>query len=165
MYRTCVALLGAAALAVAGCGGDDGKDAGSSGGGPALTKAQFIAKATTICRDTKKAQLPFTDKVASLPDRTDIKRVAPLLVSALGESRKGYDKLRALPAPKQDKVLLDRYFAAAGRLLDALEDLANAAKASNRPAGAKVARETAALTADARTKAQAYGLTGCGDVF
>jgi hypothetical protein len=164
MYRTCVALLGAAALAVAGCG-DDGKDSGSSGAGRALTKAQFITKATAICRDTKKAQLPFTDKVSSLPDRTDIKRVAPLLVSALAESRKGYDKLRALPAPKQDKALLDAYFAAAGRLLKALEDLANAAKESDRPAGAKVARETQALTADAREKAQAYGLTGCGDVF
>ena len=165
MYRTCVALLGAAALAVAGCGDDDKDSGASSGGGPALTKAQFITKATTVCRDTKKAQLPFTEKVNSLPDRTDIKRVAPLLVSALAESRKGYDKLRALPAPTQDKDLLDAYLAAAKRLLDALEDLANAAKESNRPAGAKVARETQALTADARQKAQAYGLTGCGDVF
>lgn len=164
MYRICVALLGAIALAVAGCGGDD-KDSGSSGGGPALTKKQFIAKATTVCRDTKKAQLPFTEKVNSLPDRTDIKRVAPLLVSALAESRKGYDRLRALPAPAKDKDLLDDYFAAAERLLDALEDLANAAKESNRPAGAKVAREAQALTADARQKAVDYGLTGCGDVF
>jgi hypothetical protein len=164
MFRTCVALLGAAVLAIAGCGGDD-KDSGSSGEGPALTKAQFVAKATTICRDTKKAQLPFTDKVNSLPDRTDIKRVAPLLVSALAESRKGYDRLRALPTPKQDKALLDAYFAAAKRLLDALEDLANAAKQSNRPAGAKVARETQALTADAGQKASDYGLMGCGDVF
>lgn len=164
MYRTCVALLGAVAVAAAGCGGDD-KESGSSGGAGTLTKAQFIAKATTVCRDTKKAQLPFTDKVNTLPDRTDIKRVAPLLVGALGESRKGYDRLRELPAPTQDKALLDAYFVAAERLLDALEDLANAAKASNRPAGAKVARETQALTADARRKAQDYGLTGCGDVF
>ena len=162
-----MALLGAAALALSGCGGDDDgdKDSGASGGGPALTKAQFITKATTICRDTKKAQLPFSDKVNSLPERTDIKRVAPLLIGALAESRKGYDKLRKLPAPKQDKAQLDAYFVAAERLLDALEDLANAAKESNRPAGAKVARETQALTADARQKATAYGLTGCGDVF
>jgi len=164
MYRTCVAMLGAAALAVAGCGGDD-QDSGSSGGGGTLTKAQFITKAAAVCRDTKKAQLPYTDKVSKLPDRTDIKRVAPLLVGALGESRKGYDELRDLPAPKQDKAQLDAYFAAAERLLDALEDLANAAEESNRPAGAKVARETQALTADASVKAQDYGLKGCGDVF
>jgi len=158
-------MLGAAALAVAGCG-DDNQDSGASGGGgPALTKAQFITKATAVCRATKKAQLPYTDKVNSLPDRTDIKRVAPLLVGALGESRKGFSKLRALPAPKQDKALLDAYFAAAGQLLDALEDLANAARESNRPAGAKVARETHALTADAREAAQDYGLRGCDDVF
>lgn len=164
MYTTCVALLGAAALAVAGCGGDD-KESGASDGGPALTKAQFIAKATTVCRDTKKAQLPFTDEVNSLPDRTDIERVAPLLVGALAESRKGYEELRALPAPTADKDLLDAYFGAAERLLDALEDLANAAQESDRPASAKVARETQALTADARAKAQDYGLKGCGDVF
>jgi len=160
-----VALVGAAALAVAGCGGDDDEKGSGSSGGATLTKAQFISKATTICRDTKKAQLPFNDEVNSLPDRTDIKRVAPLLVGALGESRKGFDKLSALPAPKQDKALLDAYLAAAERLLDALEDLANAAKESNRPAGAKVARETQALTADASVKAQDYGLKGCGDVF
>jgi hypothetical protein len=160
MHRTCVALLSAAALAVAGCGGGD-KDPG----GGTLTKAQFIAKATAVCRDTKKAQLPFTDKVNSLPDGTDIKRVAPLLVGALAQSRKGLTRLRAVPAPSEDKALLDAYFAAAERLLTALENLANAAKASNRPAGAKVAREAQALTADARQKATDYGLKGCGDVF
>jgi hypothetical protein len=167
MLRTCAALLAAAALAVAGCGGSGGEKGSraSSGGGRALTKAQFIAKATTVCRDTKQAQLPFTDKVNSLPDRTDLKRVAPLLVGALAQSRKGLTRLRAVPAPHQDKARLDAYFAAAERLLSALEDLANAAKASDRPAGAKVARETQALTADARQKAADYGLKGCGDVF
>ncbi len=157
-------MLGAAALAVAGCGGDD-KDSGSSGGGAALTKAQFLTKATTICRDTKKAQLPFTDRVNTLPDRTDIKRVAPLLAGALAESRKGYDKLRALPAPSEDKALLDAYFVAAGRLLDALEDLAEASRKSDRPAGAKVARETRALSEDQARRAIAYGFRACGDVF
>jgi hypothetical protein len=153
-------MLGAAALAVAGCGGDD-KDSG----GATLTKAQFIAKATAVCRDTKKAQLPFTDKVNSMPDGTDIKRVAPLLVSALAQSRKGLTKLRAVPAPSKDKALLDAYFAATERLLDALEDIAKAAKATNHPAAPKVAREAQALTADARQKATDYGLKGCGDVF
>ena len=137
----------------------------SSGGGAALTKAQFITKATAVCRDTKKAQLPFTDKVNSLPDRTDIKRVAPLLAGALAESRKGYDKLRALPAPSEDKALLDAYFAAAERLLDALEDLADARERATVPAGAKVARETQALTDDQAQKAIDVRPQGCGDVF
>lgn len=163
MVKTCVALAGAAALVVSGCGGDDGKDAGSSGGGP--TKARYIAQASGVCLATKKAQGPINRKLAALPDRTDIKRVAPLAEAALAESRKGMTKLRALPAPSEDRELLDAYFAAAERLLVAHKRLADAARESNRPAGAKVARETQALSDDERRKALDYGLRDCENVF
>lgn len=159
--RIWVATLGAAAaLVLAGCG-----DGGSGGADTATTKKQFIAKADAICRETKAAQAPFTKKVNALPDRTDIKRVAPLLEGALGESRKGLERLRALPAPKEDRELLDKYFTAADRLLAAHKRLADAAKASDKPASQQVAAATQALSADERQRGSDYGLNDCNSVF
>ncbi len=161
--RTWVATLGAAAalvLALASCGDDDAGDADQ-----APTKTQFIAKADAICRETKAAQASFTKKVEALPDRTDIKRVAPLLEGALGESRKGLERLRALPAPKEDGELLDKYFEAADRLLEAHKRLADAAKASDRPASQQVAAATQALSEDERQRGGDYGLNDCNSVF
>jgi hypothetical protein len=155
---TGVALLGTAILALAGCGGDGGP-------GASITKAQYIAKASAVCLATKRAQGPINRKLAALPDRTDIKRVAPLAEDALAESRQGLAKLRALPVPSQDSDRLDAYLAAADRLLAAHKDLADAARASDRPAGAKVARETQALSDDERRTAADYGLRDCEDVF
>lgn len=159
--RTWVATLGAtAALSLAGCGGG-----GSGDSDKAPSKTQFIARADAICRETKAAQAPFTKKVRALPDRTDIKRVAPLLEGALGESRKGLERLRALPAPKADRELLDRYFTAAERLLEAHKRLADAAKASDKPASQQVAAATQALSDDERQRGGDYGLNDCNSVF
>jgi hypothetical protein len=157
-----------AALAVGGCGGgDDGGDRASSASSArdTPTKKEFVAQAQAICRDTKAKQKPFSDKVQALPDRTDIKRVAPLLQAALDESRKGLARLRALPAPTEDKALLDAYFTSAERLLHAHKELADAARKSDRPASEKVARETVELSNDERQKSLDYGIQECGTVF
>jgi len=170
MHRTCVAALGAAVLAVAGCGGsDDAKPASTGDGAPAaarpLTKAQFAAQADAICRAVKRDHKPYADKVDALPRGADLTRVAPLLEATLQRSRRGLARLRALRAPAEDEAALEAYYAAAQRVLEAHAQLADAARANDRPAGNKVARATAALSRDEQRRASAYGLTDCTDVF
>ena len=164
MHRTCVAILGAAILAVAGCGGED--DAGQSSAKP-LTKAPFIERADAICREVKRAQQPHTDRVRALARGDDLRRVAPILEAALAQTRKGRDRLGTLraQAPREDRATLDAYFAAADRLLAAGERLAAAAKSGDRAEGRRVAAGADALSEEQQRHADEYGFEDCGDVF
>ena len=158
-HRIGVALLGAAALLVAGCGGGGG-DADES-----ATKAQFIIQAAAICRDVKQAHQPFAEKVDQLPEGAGLERVAPLLEATLEQSRTGLARLRALDSPVADKRAIDAYFGAAEKLLEAHAQLADAARTNDRATGEKVAATVDALSDDERRLAAAYGLKHCGDVF
>lgn len=160
MHRTCVAVLGAAAVALAGCGGDDDKD-----GDTALTKAEFIAQAGAICRDVKRAHEPYAKKVNALPKGVDLRRVAPLVEATLEESREGLARLRALQPPPADRTAIVAYYTAAEALLEAHSQLADAARTNDRAAGQKVAATTAGLSSNERRLATAYGLKDCDNVF
>ncbi|MBW3608680.1 MAG: hypothetical protein KY463_10040 [Actinobacteria bacterium] len=169
MQRRCVAMLGAAALAVSGCGGGDEQPAANDGTAAAapLTKAQFVARADAVCREIKQAQRPYTDRLRSLEHGTELERVAPILEGALEESRKGLRRLRELraQAPREDRATFDTYLAAAERLLAQSAKLSEAAKADDRAAGREVAATVDALSADEQRLADEYGLDHCGDVF
>lgn len=169
MHRTCLAMLGAAALAAAGCGGgDDEPPAGEAARtATALAKPAFVARANAVCRDVKRAQRPYNDRVEELARGAELEHVAPLLEGALRESRMGYDRLRDLraQAPAQDRATFDAYLAAAERLLDESAKLAEAAKAGDRAAGLAVAATADALSADEQRLAGEYGIEDCADVF
>jgi GrpB-like predicted nucleotidyltransferase (UPF0157 family) len=165
MHRTCVALLGAATLVVAGCGG--GEDDTSQRGAKLLTKAPFIDRADAICREVKQAQRPHTDRLGALTRGADLRRVAPILEDALAQTRQGRKRLQTLRAlaPRQDRATLDAYFAAADRLLAASERLAEAAKSGDRAEGRRGAATADALSEEQRRRAEEYGFEDCGDVF
>lgn len=169
MHRTCLAMVGAAALAVTGCGGgDDEPRAGEAARtATALAKPAFIARANALCRQIKQAQRPYNDRVEGLARGADLERVAPLLEGALSESRKGLDRLRDLraQAPTEDRTAFDAYLAAAERLLAESARLAEAAKAGDRAAGLAVAATADALSADEQRLAGEYGIEDCGGVF
>ena len=169
MHRTCLAMLGAAALAVAGCGGgDDERPAGEAPPtATALAKPEFIARANAICREVKGAQRPYNDRVEALARGAGLERVAPLLEGALRESRKGFDRLRDLraQAPAEDRATFDAYLAAAERLLAESARLAEAARSGDRAAGLGVAATADALSADEQRLAGEYGIEDCADVF
>jgi len=157
-HRIGVALLGAAALLVSGCGGGDDADE------PA-TKAQFVTQAAAVCRDVKQAHQPHAEKVDQLPEGAGLERVAPLLEATLEQSRQGLARLRALDAPAADKRAIDAYYGAADKLLEAHAELADAARTDDRARGEKVAATVEALSNDERRLAAAYGLKHCEDVF
>lgn len=169
MHRTGVAILGAATLAVAACGGGgSGEPAADGSAGPApLTKAQFAARADGVCRAVKQAQQPYNDRVQELGRGAALERVAPILEGALGESRKGLRRLQDLraQAPVRDRATFDGYLAAAERLLAESAKLAEAARSGDRAAGLEVAATADALSADEQRLADRYGLEDCGDVF
>jgi hypothetical protein len=165
MHRTCVAMLGAAALTLAGCGG--GQDDARQSSAKPLTKAPFIARAEAICREVKQAQQPHTDRIRALTRGADLRQVAPILEAALRETRQGRQRLQTLraQAPREDRATLDAYFAAADRLLAASQRLAEAARSGDRAAGRRVAASADALSEEQQRRADEYGLEDCGDVF
>jgi len=158
-------LLGAAALAVAGCGDGGGEPVG--GTATPLTKAQFTARAEAICRDVKQAQRPYSDRIRALSRIDELKRLAPILDDALGASRQGLERLRAVraQAPGEDRAALDGYYAAADRLLAASTQLRDAAQSNDRAKARRIAAREDALSADAQRRAGEYGLEDCGDAF
>jgi len=165
MHRTRVAMLGAATLAVAGCGG--GGDDAREGSAEPLTKAPLIDRADAICREVKRAQQPHTDRLRALTRGADLRRVAPILEDALAQTRKGRERLQTLraQAPREDRATLDAYFAAADKLLAASERLAEAAKSGDLAEGRRVAATADALSEEQQRRADEYGFEDCGDVF
>jgi len=161
-------MIGTATLALAGCGGG-GQDEPASGGpgrsAKPLTKAQFIVRADAICADVKRAQEPYSERIRALSRGGELTRLTPILEAALGESRKGLGRLRALPAPGEDRATLDGYLAAADRLLAASTALTEAARSDDRAKGRRVAATADALSADEKRLADEYGFRECGDAF
>lgn len=163
MLRTYAAVLGTAALVIAGCG-DSSSSSDSKSAAP-LTKAQFIAKANGICSDTKKAQQPFSDQADALPRGGDIKLAVPILEGGLKESRKGLARLHDLPSPAQDKAKLDQYYEAVDKLLAAQVKLTAAAKSGDRAEGRRIAGTTDALGSNEEQLADSYGIKECSNAF
>lgn len=168
MHRTFLAVLGIAALAVGGCGGDDKKDSTPAGDtkqeeAKPLTKADYIAKADDICRDGKKATQPFEDKLDALPDDPDVEDIAPILEDALVELRKTRERLGALPAPNEDKTTLDAYYASADKTLAIAAQLQEAADAGDEPKAKKIVESNQSNNAEQERLAKEYGFKACAD--
>lgn len=171
MFRTCVAVLGTVALMIAGCGG--GKDSSSdaartsstSSSGGELTKKDYIAKVNGICKDTLKAQKPFSDQIDKLASQRDLKKLAPIIDGALKVSQTGFDKLRAVPKPSQDKKQLDAFIVTASKRLKVEAQLGTAAKAGDRATAQKIGKSIDPLGVNMAKFAQRYGIKDCGTAF
>ena len=122
-YTACLAI--AAGLVLAGCGGDGDGDGGSQ----TLTKAQFVARANSICAKARGQTARFSENFPTNPSPQEaqqfFKKVAPY-------SQKAADEIAALEPPAGDedlKTIQDGYQKRAS-------DVAAAAKS---PAKAKAA--------------------------
>jgi hypothetical protein len=171
MHRTFLALLGVAALVCAGCGDDkkdsdkkpaDTDDAAPTATQPPLTKAQFIAKADVICRENKRATKKYDDRVDALDD-DDYKGFGEVLDDGLPELRKGVERLKALPAPTEDKATLDAYFASREKTFTVLEQVADVSKDGSKSDVEKIVNDNEDINETEKRLAKEYGFKVCSD--
>jgi hypothetical protein len=111
-----------ALVAAAGCGSDDDAAPASAADGAPLTKAQFIASADKICKETT---VKLTSAAANLREATKktgtvpVRRVAAFLTKT---SLPAYDAMlediRALTPPKRDEQTIDGLVAALAGAID-----------------------------------------------
>jgi hypothetical protein len=169
MLRTYVPVLAGAALAFAGCGGnDDNSSAGNAGQRPAaqtrLTHGEYAAQGNKICKDTEAAQKPFDDRINKV-DRGDLETAAPIIEDALKTTRVGYRRLHALSPPAADQARADAYLTAVDQRLDSLARLAEAARNGDRAGGKKAATEIDTLGDAQQPLGTRLGLDECSDTF
>jgi len=150
--RTWPALATAALLlAVAGCGGHDSSTSGSKTP-PAskLTKGQYVAKATALCKRTNKNTPPFPGKRSGKGLQTTVKDILPYLEEVRSLT---VNKLRAfeeLQAPAAQQSAVKRLLAAERARLHDLEAAQTAASSGDGKAF------TAAIQKDQKTDRPAY---------
>lgn len=148
------ALATALALGLAaGCGDDDGSADSSTTTAPAITKAEFVARANEICADgdaaiEQAANATFTS--AGPPDAATLEGFfTDTLIPSLQAQR---DAIAALPQPPGDESAIDAIVAA---LDDGIaEGTADPELFATEAGPPGVARAT--------TLAQEYGLQECG---
>ena len=142
--------LAAAAVAAllvpaAGCGG--------GGGGERLSRDAYVAKADSICRDTRPSvQAP--SRIAQIPAYID--RLLPTL-------ERGRDELRALRPPKDLDDEVNSWLDSVGQQLDLLKDLRSAAEKGDVPKVRALGAHGAALALRSRSLARSIGLVDCAN--
>jgi hypothetical protein len=118
-----VALL-TGAVAVAGCGGGDGKATATTPPttGTAPTKAQYISAAEKICKATADKIAAAATTLRASADKTGTLPVAKVTSFLTKTSLPAYDAmlddLRALTPPKGDEKTIDGYIAALAGAID-----------------------------------------------
>ncbi len=167
MHRTVAVVLGSAALAAAGCGDDKSSTSSSApadeaGQGAATpAKGAYIARADGICRDIAEATQRYESQIDALPPGSKPNAASGILDAGLAETRKGLARLRALPAPSEDKATLDAYYDSFGRSLRTYTKLVDAARDNDRAQATKLASQTDALATEQRQLAKRYGFRRC----
>jgi hypothetical protein len=158
MRKRVMTVLGVAALVSAGCGGDKKADHAK----PALTKAQYIAKADAICIDTKRATRKYKRKTEALSPTAPITKLAPILKAGTPEIKTGLDRLRALPAPKEAKLTLTAFLASRAKTIVIANQVADAAAKNDGARASKLINQADKLTAQQSRLGKAYGFKHCG---
>ena len=141
-YRS-TALLAAASIVLAGCGGH------------AATKNDVIARGNQICETAASSV-----RAVPPPNGQSISELARYYKQLAPIVRTEAKQLQALPRPLQDRALLGRYLDAVATSANQYEVLATAAQNGDRAA---LATAGAALRSNpAASLAESYGITRCG---
>jgi hypothetical protein len=143
-FLTLVAVLAAALLAFAGCGGDDESTA--------LTKAEFTKQANAGCKEHQKEREELFKKVGNELDPSEVTRAdQERLISEvlLPPFEKDIENLKSLGAPAGDEEKVEEIIKAMEKAVDKVE------------AKPLVALRTNSQFAEARALAVKYGLDDC----
>lgn len=134
----------AALAALGGCGEEE-----------TLSRAEYIRQADAICTDYSERQ----QQIGSPKSVEDIERVATAAKPLLEER---LDKLRALAAPDAIAGDAEDFYDLVERQVPQIDELAEAAKASDEARLRRIAADTGKLTEQANAKTAAIGLKVCG---
>jgi hypothetical protein len=146
-----VAIIGLiVAIASAGGGGSDSMPVTSTTT-PAVSKADFVNSADSICAETAAsiANLPGTDSASDAQ-------------AELEYTQSELQQLRSLPRPEGDGAALDDFFTALKDQVRTLQKRADAANSGDSTTLASLDTQLASAKQNVRAAAADYGLTRCG---
>lgn len=140
------------------------------GGGQATgpSRADYIARAERICRDTTAQAAPllrrFAAGAASL-NATSARKLAPVgeRIHALASAY--IARLRALPQPAADRAKIARFLSLSREVIDGLGQAATALSAGHTVEVLGTLQGVQATANDANAAAVAYGLRDCAKVL
>jgi hypothetical protein len=149
----CVLLLVAAAAALAGCGGssDDG-DAG--GDEERLTKAEWIAKADALCKQS------FAEADA-VPEPKSQEQFDDYLAEVLAITRRFDPQFAALEAPEGDEETVQNLVRLNEQGTRLFADLLEAVRAQDSAKIERIIKQGTAKSAEFAAAARAYGSKEC----
>ena len=141
-----IAAVAALLVLAAGCGG--------GGGGERLSRDAYVAKADSICRQTKPEAVQAPSRIAEIP--AYVNRLLPAL-------ERGRDGLRALrpPADLEDEV--KAWLDSVDLQIDLLKDLGSAAQKGDVTKVRALGAQGAALALRSRGLARSIGLVDCAN--
>lgn len=86
------------------------------GGGSGLTKAEYVRRANTVCRDAAEAV-----KALELPDRADVTKMPKAAANIVEAQRDALDRLRAIKPPKEARPEVTKWIALVDQTIDQAE--------------------------------------------
>ncbi len=134
-----------AALALAGCGGDEG-----------LTRAQLADKANAIC-----AKYSAQGEKLGTPDLTDPAKAEDYFDQAKDLARSQQDELEGLEPAEDVKADYGKLTEATGDATKLLSDLAEAAEARDREKGVELVEQLTPISSAVDSAAGAIGADDC----
>jgi hypothetical protein len=145
------------ALALAGCGGDDGEDASAPATPPpvettALTKEELLAQGDAICAEVNAA----VGSLASSEAGGEAAEAAELYNGMV-------ERLQDLGAPSDDRTGYSAFIAAAEELGQAESDVELAAERGDEEGLTSAEAEASAARSEFQEAAAAYGFEQCGE--
>jgi hypothetical protein len=141
-------LLVACALALGGCGGEDGGDR--------LSKAELVSRADSICKT-------YEARLDALGTPENQEQLADFADKALPIARQGRDDLADLEPPEELEDEYDAWLEQGDRAIDIVERLRDAAKDGDSAEVQKIAGEAEATDREANRLARQLGFRQCGD--
>ena len=121
-----------------------------------VVKATFVSKAQTLC-------LTFVDRVEALTPPASFSATGRFLDGFLAISNKLGADLKALPVPPGDQGTVGEFLSAVDAMNAKFTEASNAVKANNARLVLSLMEEAEAASEAMGVKAEAYGLTACGN--
>ena len=156
----------AVAVVGVGCGGSDDEPADSSnlpvaapevGNAPAGSKKAFIAQADVTCSE-------LNAKIQKLREPKTPDDLGPLYREIAADAKKFYDKFHAIPKPRQDERVLNRYERNLRASIALTEEVAEAVEKDRSKALPALIKRVQRLQDRNRRIADRYGFQICGGV-